>query len=220
MSSGNAHIEQIQDRYAPRFDAVRRDTTRTPDWRKRRLADLWLQMNDEVKQAREEATSNGQARIRSLTRKAFGVDGMEGDAGSLAISMRDAADRVSQVNDRNELTRLLDSASYSGDEVLARAVARQAFEQRDDELLDAFASIRPEEQRAVGELREMTTDTRRSRLIESMVASAAKPPELAGMDEFACRQILEDAERQETAGQQAAALGDAIRTGFGGQASS
>lgn len=218
MSWGTAQIERIHDRYAPRFDAVRRDTSRTPDWHRRQLAELWLQMIEEVKQAREEAVSVGQARIRSLTRKAFGVDGMKGDAGSLAISLRDAADRVTQVNDRSELARLLDSATHSGDEVLARAVARQAFEQGDAELLDTFVSIRPEVQGALTELREMSTDSRQTKFMEAMAASAAKPMELDGMDEFACRRFLDDAQREEKAGQQTAAFGDALRTGFGGQA--
>jgi hypothetical protein len=83
--------------------------------------------------------------------------------------------------------------------VLARAVAQQAFEQRDAELLDIFASIRPEAQEPLTELWETNTYTRHSRLVESMVASAAKPPELAGMDEFACRRLLDDAARLEAA---------------------
>ena len=215
MSWGSDKIEKIHDRYRERFDAVRRDTSRTADWHRLRLAALWLDMQAEVKAAREQATADGQAHLRGLTRKAFGVDGISGDAGSLAISLRDAADRVGQVETRDELVRLLDSATHSGDEVLARAVARQAFERGDGDLLDTYASIRPETEASLGKLREMTTDTLHSRLHESMLAGATKPLELEGMDEFACQRLLDQAQRQEAAEQQMSAFSNTVRDGFG-----
>jgi hypothetical protein len=215
MSWGSDRIHQIHAAYREQFDGVRRDTSRTPEWHKHRLAGLWLDMQAEVKQAREQATADGQAHIRSLTRKAFGVDGISGDAGSLAISMRDAADRVAQVENRDELVLLLHSATHSGDEVLARAVARQAFERGDSDLLDTYASIRPEAEASLGKLREMTTDTLQSRVHESMLASAAKPGELQGMDEFACQRLLDNVDRQEVAEQQMSTFSEAVRTGFG-----
>jgi hypothetical protein len=215
MAWGSDQAHRIWDRYRERFEAVRRDTSRTPDWHKLRLAELWLDMQAEVTQVREQAAADGQAHIRSLTRKAFGTDGISGDAGSLAISMRDAADRVAQVENRDELVRLLDGATHSGDEVLARAVARQAFERGDTDLLDTYTSIRPEAAASLGKLRDMTTDTLHSRLHESMLANAAKPHELHGMDEFACQRLLDNADRHGIAEQQMSDFSDTVRTGFG-----
>jgi hypothetical protein len=61
----------------------------------------------------------------------------------------------------------------------------------------------------------MTTDTLHSRLHESMLAGAAKPAELQGMDEFACQRLLDQAQRQEAAEQQMSAFSNTVRDGFG-----
>lgn len=196
MTWEHDQVERIHNRYRAEFDAVRRDTSRTAEWQKRQLADAWLQMTDEVNQQREQASAASEAHTRSLTRQAFGVEGISGDPGSLTISARDASDRVAQTDTRHELEHLLDSASSTGDEVLARAVARRAFEYGDNDLLDRFLSIRPELQPTVTELRGMTTDTRRTRITESLNGAAAKPPELRGMDEFTCRRLLADTQEQ------------------------
>ena len=219
MAYGTEQVQRIRDRYKRRFDKVRRDTSRTPEWHRLRLAELWLEMQAEVKQAREQATAAGEAHERSLHRKAFGVEGISGDSGALAISQRDAMDRVAQVETRDELIRLLNRATQSGDEVLARAVARQAFDRGDRDLLDTYASIRPDAQSTLEKLGQVRTDTLHSRLEESMLASAAKPAELQGMDEFACQRLLDDADRQDAACRQTSAFSTSMGAAFRGQAS-
>lgn len=217
MAYGSDHVQRIRDRYRKRFDAVRRDTTRTADWHRLRLAELWVQMQTEVKQAREHAKAAGDAHERSLHCKAFGTDGLSGNAGALAISMRDAADRVAQVETRDELVRLLDRATHTGDEVLARAVARQAFDRGDRDAPRHLRQHPPRRTSSLDELREVRTDTLHSRLEESMLASAAKPAELQGMDEFACQRLLDDAERHAAVGEQASAFGNSVGAGFRGR---
>jgi hypothetical protein len=73
----------------------------------------------------------------------FGVGGIPGDAGSLAISSRDAADRVASAS-AEELRDLLDRATRSRDEVLARAVVQRAIEEGDPKVVNDFTARRPE----------------------------------------------------------------------------
>jgi len=73
----------------------------------------------------------------------FGTAGLPGDAASLAISARDAGDRVEQAKNPDELLTLLDRATHTGDEVLARAVVRRAVEEGLPNIVNEFTQTRP-----------------------------------------------------------------------------
>lgn len=98
------------------------------------------------------ATFEGGAALTGadLARRLFGSDSV---SGADAVSVRDAADRASQLNDPDDAMRLLQTAQMTGDAVLAKAVARQAFAQASGpmalfgggwaEVLDNYAMATP-----------------------------------------------------------------------------
>lgn len=79
---------------------------------------------------------------RDDAERVFGTKGLDGDAASLAISRRDAGDRVAAAGGPSELRELLRRATRSGDEVLARAVAERAVEDQDAGTMHAFIADR------------------------------------------------------------------------------
>ena len=80
---------------------------------------------------------------RDDAERVFGTKGLSGDPAALAISRRDAADRVAKVTKREELRELLARATRSGDEVLARAVVEKAMRDRDADTVNQFIADRP-----------------------------------------------------------------------------
>lgn len=73
----------------------------------------------------------------------FGVKGLPGDPASLAISRRDAGDRVAQAESNEERREMLARATRSGDEVMARAIAQHATEGGDAKTMEQFIADRP-----------------------------------------------------------------------------
>ena len=124
------------------YREIQADDTRTEDFKR-----------DALRQSYEQVRANAEAQLAKLARevrdqergdagRVFGVVGLSGDPASLAISRRDAADRVAGAQTRTDLRALLDRANRSSDEVLARAVAERATETGDVEILNAFLADR------------------------------------------------------------------------------
>lgn len=78
-----------------------------------------------------------------------------GDAASIAISARDAGDRVDQLATPQDALALLERANGTGDEVLARAIGQRAHSMGEpwDPVLAAYIADRPKQGRAVNQLR-------------------------------------------------------------------
>jgi hypothetical protein len=116
-------------------------------------------LNDEAKQSRQASHYLGvmetvgrqltdmASRVRSVDHddagEIFGVKGLDGDPASLAISRRDAADRVASSGSVQEKRDLLARATRSGDEVLARAVVEWAVQARDSKTVNQYLETRP-----------------------------------------------------------------------------
>ena len=74
--------------------------------------------------------------------RVYGIKGLAGDVASLAISRRDAADRVENT-DTHRLRDLLATAVRNGDEVLAHAIAEWAIKNGDHDIATDFQTAYP-----------------------------------------------------------------------------
>lgn len=94
--------------------------------------------------------SGAQLTATDLERRLFGSPTPV--TGADAVSMRDANDRASQLTDPGEALSMMQTALMTGDDLLARAIARQAYGMRNSPLgalggwgdvLDAYAEQNP-----------------------------------------------------------------------------
>ena len=132
-------VEVAQDRYA----GIRGDEALSDKARQYQLAVQYLNVRDDANKRFASEAERVTRTDRDDAGRVFGVSGLSGDAASLAISMRDAADRVASAEDGDELAELLASATRRGDEVLARAVAERATEQQNAKVMETFLDDRP-----------------------------------------------------------------------------
>ncbi|MFE5293004.1 hypothetical protein ACFQ8T_12555 [Isoptericola sp. NPDC056618] len=125
------------------YDHIRSQTEYTEEARREMAARAYDTRRKGVDE--KLGTMAGQAGYsdRDDVARAFGTAGLPGDAASLAISMRDARDRVGQINKRDELLDLVRRSTRNGDEVLARAAAGRAMELEYSDVLRAFLDTRP-----------------------------------------------------------------------------
>jgi hypothetical protein len=97
------------------------------------------------------------------TRAAFGTDDLAArstpaERVAIEAAHRSAIDRVSAIIEPAALANELKQADEVGDEVLARAVGRQAHAVGADEVLAAYIADRPQQGAAVNELRTHKDD--------------------------------------------------------------
>jgi hypothetical protein len=96
------------------------------------------------------------------TASVFGVAGLPGDPATLAISRRDAAERVSDVSDPTNLLRLLSTAVTHGDGIMARAIAEAAVTNRDGATAAAFQQAYPAQADAIERIWNITAPAKGS----------------------------------------------------------
>ena len=125
------------------YDDVRAQTDYTTEARSKRIADLYEGRREALDRELQALASRVGGNDRDDVAWTFGTAGLPGDPASLVISMRDAQDRVAQMDSRDELLSLVQRATRNGDEVLARAVAQRAMELRYDTVLHEFCETRP-----------------------------------------------------------------------------
>jgi hypothetical protein len=132
---------------------------------------------------------------RDDAERVFGTKGIPGDAASLTISRRDAADRVAAITDAAELRELLRKATRSGDEVLARAIAEKAVDNQDVKTMNQFLADRPALDGA-GERLWNAQQAGHTFAIGAVMLNL-RPSELVGMSTWAIEQLAETAPGEE-----------------------
>lgn len=137
-------LEKKSDAADRNYRQIREDKMTSAEGQRWQLAVAYMRTRREVDKLLGEMASRVVRSDRDDAERVFGVKGLPGDAASLAISRRDAADRVANAADRVELRELLARATRSGDEVLAHAVAERAVENQDDTTMTQFLADRPE----------------------------------------------------------------------------
>lgn len=125
------------------YKELRSNDSWSEDYKLQRIKETW----DEHKEAlADELVKLAGSSVRDDRVDAsgvFGVDGIPGDKTALIIALRDAGDRVSQIDSQDDLMEMLNRATRIGDEVMARAVADKAMEWRYNKVLEKFIDDRP-----------------------------------------------------------------------------
>lgn len=152
--------DRIREDAARRFDQIRNRGELNTNAIAVLMARDYLSFKQEMDKLAQTTGQDNSATVRRLNQAAFGIDDIAGNAvdrAAASVSYRDAQDRVAKVEQPNEAAALLDRAENSNDELLARAIAQRAFEQRAfdpswDDLLDRYIATRPKAQSAVNAL--------------------------------------------------------------------
>lgn len=152
--------DRIREDAARRFDQIRNRGELNATATAILLARDYLSFKAEMDKLAQTTGQDNSATVRRLNQAAFGIDDIAGNAvdrAAASVSYRDAQDRVAKLEQSNEAAALLDRAENSNDELLARAIAQRAFEQRAldpswDDLLGRYVATRPKAQSAVNAL--------------------------------------------------------------------
>lgn len=166
------------------YEDIRSDHTRTEEAKRWMLANAYMGRRTRVEQELSTMASRIVRNDRDDAERVIGTKGLAGDAASLVISRRDAADRVAGVTDVDELRTLLRRATRSGDEVLARAIAEKALENGDGTTMQQFIADRPDLDSAAERLWNAQQARERSfgqSFGLSMNLSGLRPHELSGL---------------------------------------
>lgn len=170
------------------YEEIRQDHTRTEEYKRWMMANAYTGRRQRVDKELSTMASRVVRVDRDDAERVFGVKGLPGDAASLAISRRDAADRVAGVTVASELRELLRRATRTGDEVLARAVAEKALDNQDADTLNQFIADRPEVDAAVERLWNANRASKDT-FGMTMHLSGLRPHELSGMDSGAIESL-------------------------------
>lgn len=203
MPLDTKQINRIQQKYARRVEEIRRDRTLSDYGRAREMLLARHQAEREMQQLTEREARDRADRRRKLESRLFSIQDMP-DKTAAAISLRDAMDRVADIDTPAEAERMLRRAIRSGDHILARAVVDRAAEMSKtplastewDRVVGAYVEqLRPDLRGAYEELKGLQAeDTPRARLTRQMATGLAVPPEVAALGPADQRQILTEAE--------------------------
>ncbi len=189
MNRNLAAADDLRQRASDEVNRIRAVSRYTDDHKRAAIARVYAQAHEKMTRlTAESGADDADVKARS-NRRAFGSDDLPGDRGSLAISSRDAADRVAGLTTSADAAALLERAEMGSDEVLARAVASHAHRQSTDgltardpgwgDVVDTFAATRPAATDAIGTLRSHQT-TPSVRVLWAFVLP--KPAELSNLD--------------------------------------
>ncbi|WP_299057060.1 hypothetical protein [uncultured Nocardioides sp.] len=178
----NAEIMQrAEAEIAATLVQIRRDTSRTDDYKKAEIAKAYQQMRAVRDRLVEERNAARDEYRRTLERDIFAGQGASDP--SWAISRRDAGDRAEQLESPTQAAALLARAERQGDEPLARAIAERAYEMRWPEVADQFLGARPDVAPRFQELWEHAEPSLQQTFMDSM-ALQARPAELDGVPDY------------------------------------
>jgi hypothetical protein len=138
-------INSVAEEANRAYENERADGTRTDEWKRWSIATYAKTYMDRMNKGLIDLASKIAKTDRDDAARVFGVVGLEGDPASLQISRRDAVRAVAEVarENPNELYDMLLDATRSGDEVLARAIAAQATDMQNVQVMQRFLDDRP-----------------------------------------------------------------------------
>lgn len=136
-------VQKHADTASRGYAAISTDVSRSDEFKREEIARIHDDAKTSVASELERLARSAKEKSATDAASLFGTAGLSGDPASLAISRRDAGDRVAGAKDRSELQSILDRANRSGDEVLARAVAEKAYDNQDVDTLNRFLDTRP-----------------------------------------------------------------------------
>lgn len=178
----NAEImEKAQAEIAGDLYQIRRDTSRTEEFKKAEVAKSYQRMRatrDRLLAERDAAVKDYR---RTLERDIFAGRGSTDP--SWAISRRDAADRAEQLESPTQAAALLARAERQGDEPLARAIAERSYEMRWTDVANQFLETRPDVAPRFEELWEHV-EPNMQQILHDALQLEARPEELGTMSDY------------------------------------
>jgi predicted RecA/RadA family phage recombinase len=141
----------LTDAESTSYDAITGDTSRSQEWILTTCARTYTNVIGTLARKLGAAATSAGRQDAADAAAVYGVAGLPGDVASLAISRRDAGDRVATITDIFQLQALLGKAVRSGDVVLAHAIAETAITTGDidttNQFIDAYAALQDPAQR-------------------------------------------------------------------------
>ncbi|WP_432457943.1 hypothetical protein [Cellulomonas iranensis] len=152
-SAQQTQAYEINVAYQRNIAAIRADSNLSDEGKVSEMAAAYTSAAETLRGLQSQEQASDSARRTSLMREVFGIQGTPDP--SAAISYRDAQDRAASLVNERDAVRLIEQADLSGDEHLARAAARSAYENGWGDALTAFAASRPQLASKLQELREL-----------------------------------------------------------------
>ena len=192
-----AQADAIREAAATRVQRIRDRKELSAEAKRSAIAKIHLGQKTQLAALQDKANQDIAAGRRAAMTTAFGIDDIAGDATSrltAAVSYRDAQDRVANLQSPTEALQVLNRAEGSGDELLARAVAQRAYEQRRtdpswQQALDEYLAPRPKAQQAVADLLAADRPVNARGLFAFV---APPPPEVSGLADHQLAALASD----------------------------
>ena len=170
-SSGGSQFleaaEAAHNYFETRSRAIKNNADLSAQGKARALTELRDQTMARLAEAKAGYRASMATRTKALERYLFDRSSTEGNDPALTVSYRDAAERVSRLVDQSpqrshkEALKLMNWALQNQDAPLERALLRVAFENRWDEVVNAFVDAKPRtKQEAAEELWRLTDSGR------------------------------------------------------------
>jgi hypothetical protein len=167
------------------YDAIVNDSTRSAAWKLQTCASKYITAMSTLARQLTAAAKIASGQDSTDAANVFGIKGLPGDVASLAISRRDAGDRIAQLTDPIARQNLLATAVRSGDDVLARAIAQQAVETGDASTASAFQEAYPALSAAIERLWNSQAQAQTGvDLMANFRLSALKPAPLKSLQNY------------------------------------
>ena len=155
--------EAAHNNFETRSRAIKDNTDLSAHGKARALSELRDQTLARLAEAKSGHKASIAKRTKELHRYLFDRSSTEGNDPALTVSYRDAAERVSRLSDQTprrshtEALELMNWALQNQDAPLERALLRVAFENRWDQVVNAFVDAKPRtKQEAAEELWRLT----------------------------------------------------------------
>lgn len=182
-------VSEILGSAGREYERIRSDATWSSDHKQRCVAQVYVAAQAEVDASLMRLAEQAAGQERRDVAQVFGLEGLSGDAATLAISRRDAVDRVARLETKAEMSQLLDRATRSGDEVLARAVAERATELQDVDTVNQFLADRPRLEEPCERLWAAQQRSDNDSMMLTFQTMAGTPAELEGLNSREVEQL-------------------------------
>ncbi|WP_396929179.1 hypothetical protein [Mycolicibacterium sp.] len=160
------------------------DREHNTDWLTTEYARRYISVMTDLARQLTRVASGSTTQDQDDAARCFGVKGLPGDVASLAISRRDAGDRVANT-DPARLCELLATAARNGDDVLAHAILEVGVATGLADVVDDFKEAYPSLADAVDRL--WTAAHRKTNVVDitnSWRVAALKPRQLSSLQDY------------------------------------
>lgn len=148
-------MEKNNRRYRQRVEQIREDPDLNEDARYRYLKEAHQEARTKHGELFEEQRRSVVERLEKKRKAALSAPHIPGaDKASLAMSYRDALDRVGGIDTADRLQEVLKRAELTGDRVLARAALYRGYELESEEVVGTYLEAYPSDRGAWNEFME------------------------------------------------------------------